>query len=419
MRLRRRPNDEPESDVTDASASSDAEAVGADTTDVTDAAPSEPDGRGRLPLVFGLGALVALLVMVVLVIRDPSSDGADGVPGLPAGHLTLGVQDDRLATDDVAGIVAGVDRIRATGVTVTRVDVAWADVAPNRPDDPANPDDPAYVWTRTDAIFDGLRQREIRAIVVFSASPGWANGGRGREWAPDAAAFGDFVRAVVTRYDEDRADIIAVEPWNEPNNPGYLMPQWDGVGPDATASAPAAYAELAREARDALSRTDAALVGPSTADIAASAPGVGGVSVADFVGALAEVSPAPVFDATAQHMQPQSAPGDAAGDGRVPSLATLPDLLTLFDRIAPGRDLLLTRIAYPTPPGGMSHQDQSTALTETFDVLRSNPRVRLMMWGPLQDTIENPSGLVTVAGAGKPALEVFTRTPKELVSETP
>lgn len=415
-------NDETESDVT-VPASSDAETadaaaeVDADATGDIDAVASEPARRRRLSLVFGLGALVALIVMVVLVVRDPTSGGPDRVPGLPTDALTLGVQDDQLATADISDLGARLDRVRATGVTVTRVDVAWADIAPTQPADPADPDDPAYVWARTDAVLDGLRQREIRVILVISASPGWANGGRGREWAPEAPALGDFVRAAMSRYDKDRVDIIAVEPWNEPNNPGYLMPQWDGVGPDAAAASPATYAGLVREVREALSGTGVALVGPSTADIASSAPGVGGVSVTDFVGALAEVTPAPAFDATAQHIQPQASPGASAD--RVPSLAALPELLALFDRIAPGRDLLLTRIGFATPPGGMTSDAQSTALTEAFEVLRAEPRVRLMVWGPLQDTIENPAGLITTAGADKPALAVFTRTPKELDSATP
>ncbi len=374
-------------------------------------------GRGRLPLIFGLGALVALVVMVALIVRDPSSAQDGTVRSLPDDALTIGVQDDQLTTASVADLSVRLDRLKETGVTVTRVEVTWADVAATRPADPANPDDPAYVWAHTDAVFDGLRQRDIRAMVVFSASPRWANENRGREWAPDPGALGDFARAFASRYTADRVDIIAYEPWNEPNNPGYLMPQWNGVGPDATAASPAAYAALAGAVDDAVSGHDAALVGPSTAEISMSAPGVGGVSVEDFVNGYAEVADAPTFDATAQHFQPAGL--RATMDVRVPSIMSLPTLIELFDRIAPGRDLLITRIAFATPPGGLTADEQATALSDMFALLRATPRVRLMMWGPLQDTIQNPAGLITSAGAAKPALDVFTRTPKELAVETP
>lgn len=397
MKLRRRPHDESATDVTTAPA-------------VTARALS------GWPLIFGIGAVVALVVMVVLVWRGPSS-GHSGVDALDRDALTLGVQDDQLASAPVSDLTGRLDRIAATGVTVTRVEVAWADVASSKPADARNPDDPAYSWQRTDAVFDGLRKHDIRAIVVFSASPGWANGDLGREWAPDPAAFGDFVHAFATRYRADPAEIIAYEPWNEPNNPGYLMPQWEGVGTTAAPASPTAYAELAAKARDAISGSGAALIGPSTADIASSAPGVGGVSVSDFVTALVEAKPRPHFDAVAQHLQPQS--GDDVSTSRVPSLEALPKLLALYDRLASGRDLFITRISYATAPGGMTFDQQSTALQDAVAALRTERRVRLMVWGPFQDTIENPAGLITTAGAAKPALGVFTRMPKTLASDTP
>ena len=50
---------------------------------------------------------------------------------------------------------------RDTGVTTTRVDLFWADIAPSRPADPADPADPAYDFARADLIFRGLAERGI------------------------------------------------------------------------------------------------------------------------------------------------------------------------------------------------------------------------------------------------------------------
>lgn len=403
MRFRRRPHDESETELTDAPS----------------AASATARGGGRLPLTLGVAALIALIVMIALIIRDPSKEGSGKIPGLDGNSLGISVQDDQLTTAGIPDLPARLDRLAATGVTITRVDVAWADIAATRPADPTDPADPAYSWERTDAVLDGLQQRGIRVIVNFSAVPGWANGTRSREWAPEAGTLGSFATAFATRYTPERVDIVAYEPWNEPNNPGYLMPQWNGVGETAAPASPATYARLANEVEGALSdlgrRT--ALVGPSTADIDTSAPGVGGVGVTDFVHALDAVEDRPTFDLAAQHLQPHDGPEVA--DPKVPSLSTIPELLELLDPIAPGRDLLITRIGYATAPGGMSADQQATALSATFAALRVHPRVRLMVWGPLQDTIQNPAGLITTAGAEKPGLGVLTRTPKSLATETP
>ncbi len=81
---------------------------------------------------------------------------------------------------------------------------------------------------------------------------------------PDAAAFGDFVAALGRRYDGDytvrAAGITATLPrigfwtiWNEPNQPGWLYPQWRAVAGRRVMDSPrlyrlyvgAAYAALA------------------------------------------------------------------------------------------------------------------------------------------------------------------------------
>ena len=53
------------------------------------------------------------------------------------------------------------DLLASTGVRVTRVDVLWNEVAPDRPARGDDPSDPAYRWSRYDRVADGLVRRGI------------------------------------------------------------------------------------------------------------------------------------------------------------------------------------------------------------------------------------------------------------------
>ncbi len=405
------------------SGSDDATRDDGNDTGAATAVMRRPSERSRTGIVvLGVATLLALAAMIVLIAMGPSDDaraeGPVSLPGLPDTAMTVGAQDDLLAVEPVDALAMRMDRLRDTGVTISRFDVPWADVAPTKPADPRNPDDPAYNWQRTDAVLDGLDRRDISPIVTFSRTPGWANGETGPEGAPEPDAYAAFVHAFATRYNGDghvRVDLY--EPWNEPNNPAALMPQWEGAGTAATPVAPGTYAALVERARTELRQAngDARIIGPSLADIEQSAPGVGGVGVQDFLEALAPLKPR--LDATSLHLTPTVAPG--APSTRIPSIGALPRLLTLLDTVSPGRDLLITQIGYATTPGGLSEDQQARFVTQTMTTLAANPRVRLAVWSPFQDTIDRPAGLITATGTAKPSLEAFTTNPKSLPSERP
>lgn len=188
----------------------------------------------------------------VAVAAFATSTHAAPATTLPEG-LTVSLQDDHLPVTPESNISNRVDMLASTGVRVTRVDVLWNTVAPTRPGSAANPNDPAYRWSRYDAIVDGLTARGIGVILNIYRSPSWANGGRGFQWAPSEGHFASFVTALARRYDgrtRDRSGRIhgpveMFEPWNEPNLAGFLMPQWQ-TAPDGTATpaSPRIYAGL-------------------------------------------------------------------------------------------------------------------------------------------------------------------------------
>jgi hypothetical protein len=155
-------------------------------------------------------------------------------PAMPAqGQLLLGVQDDALLTSahrDAWPLAKGLN------VRVVRFNVAWDAVANRtRPRNPANPDDPAYDWSRVDLMARNTADIGAQALFTIGGSPRWANGGRPSAVAPRRPFdFGRFCRAVGTRYSGRYVPEGATEPlprvrlfsvWNEPNRGQYFRPQ--------------------------------------------------------------------------------------------------------------------------------------------------------------------------------------------------
>ena len=370
-----------------------------------------------VPLLTGIGALIALGVMIALVAIGPGDDGGAAATGspFPARALTVSVQDDQLPIVSPELIAGRIDRIAASGVRFTRVDVFWVEIAANRPAAPRDPSDPAYSWSRYDAIIDGLSARGIEPIVVFSRTPGWANDDKGPEWSPDGDAYSAFVRAFATRYSGGaHARVRLFEPWNEPNNPLTFMPQWEGSGTQVAAASPARYADLLRRAWTEVKAvsSQSLVIGLSLAHVETSAPPAGGVSVTDFIQAL--VADPPPMDAAGIHLAPRGAPN--APSEAVPSFATLPRLVQDIDRVAPGVPVMVTQFGYSTPPGGLSEAVQATYLTQALDRMAAVPRIRLGVWFSLQDTPERPSGLLRLDGSEKPSWTAFVTSPKALPS---
>ncbi|MGE3138877.1 MAG: hypothetical protein AB7O53_05375, partial [Thermoleophilia bacterium] len=117
------------------------------------------------------------------------------------------VQDDVLTTAPLGEIPARVAMVKATRAKVARFDILWSTVAPTKPANPTNPADPAYDWSRIDAVFAGFKAAKVTPIVSTYSTPAWAVQGRdipqATAYNPDAptpAAYGQFMRAVATRY---------------------------------------------------------------------------------------------------------------------------------------------------------------------------------------------------------------------------
>ena len=196
-------------------------------------------------------------------------------------------QDDNLLLfNSDAGTARTLDTLKGLGVDRVRASVFWRNLAPANesvtkpPFDAADPAAyPAASWVPYDRL---VREAQARGIAVYfnptSPAPNWATGTPERPdidetFSPDAREFGLFVRALGTRYSGSfqglpRVDYWGV--WNEPNQPGWLTPQWEpapGEGPAGrmVEAAPRIYRALFDAAYEGLVATghgqDTILVG--------------------------------------------------------------------------------------------------------------------------------------------------------------
>ncbi len=158
--------------------------------------------------------------------------------------------DNRLIYDTPENVAATLDELKALGVDRLRVSVFWKIVAPEpqsrqKPDFDAS-DPGAYPpgsWDRYDTLVRFAAARGIGVnFNVTDPAPLWATGTPEREdiaetFEPSAKEFDLFVRAVGTRFNGTYADprrpgegslprVDYWTIWNEPNQAGWLTPQW-------------------------------------------------------------------------------------------------------------------------------------------------------------------------------------------------
>jgi hypothetical protein len=104
------------------------------------------------------------------------------------------------------------------GVGIYETALNWSEVAPTRPANARDPDDPAYRWPpELRFAIREARRYGIRVCVQVTYSPPWANGGRPPGWAPRPDDYANFVTAASRRYRAVRHWMVWGEPSRQPN----------------------------------------------------------------------------------------------------------------------------------------------------------------------------------------------------------
>jgi hypothetical protein len=187
------------------------------------------------------GQLAALACVVLGLVSVPAANAASANGLTTAIYLDPG---SSLWSGPSAGVAF--DRIRRTGAAAVRITVFWFEVAPSRrPEhwDPTNPADPSYRWGDLDREVVNAVQHGLEPLITIMSAPTWAQAYPPADdpynsHLPDPVAFGEFAKAVATRYSGSFQGLPRVrlwQAWNEPNISLYLIPQLENgqpVSPD-------------------------------------------------------------------------------------------------------------------------------------------------------------------------------------------
>jgi hypothetical protein len=217
--------------------------------------------------------IVAGLVAVVL-----TRGGSASTPARP--HLASMFQDDdHLLYAPDATVNRTLDELRGLGVDQIRATVLWKNLAP----DAASTTRPANFNARSPSAYAAsawvpydrlVQQAGLRGITVdfdlTAPGPLWAMAGGAPaakyqdHWSPSAQEFGSFVAAMGTRYSGRYIPAGANRPlprvsfwsvWNEPNQQGWLTPQYQSVRGQPVMQSAALYRAYADAAFTSLAQT--------------------------------------------------------------------------------------------------------------------------------------------------------------------
>ncbi len=140
----------------------------------------------------------------------------------PAGaspNARYGIMDDAWLLNGPGTLPERVATLDDLGVRLVRFTLRWDRIAPTRPADARDADDPAYRWGQYATVLEGLHEQGISALVTLYGSPSWANGGHLPGWLP-RSGFGNFAYAAAKRFPW----VHMWTAWNEPNGRTFAVP---------------------------------------------------------------------------------------------------------------------------------------------------------------------------------------------------
>jgi hypothetical protein len=337
-------------------------------------------------------------------------------PGMKIGFydeaLTLGYPDD-----------FGFRTLKDLRAQVLRMNLSWYKVANSRPANPANPDDPAYDWSQYDTALGYAQQYGIQVLLSIFGTPGWANGGKSFQYAPnDMSDLEGFAEAAAKRYNGGAHPRVSL--WaagNEPNAPNFLRPQSELRNGKWVFVSPGIYAQIC----NAVVRGIAA--GPGGAKVACGVLNPNGKLVPNgkrdsvapvlFLRLMAAAG-ASGMDAIAINPYPYSKlirPNQFVKSKQNVPLGNISVFIKAVDRAYSKRmRIWVTEYAYQTDPPdkhfGVPWATQAKYLTQGFKIMRKNPRIDYGFWFEIKDDsrLEGwQSGVISTSNVKKPSYAAF------------
>jgi hypothetical protein len=314
----------------------------------------------------------------------------------------------------------------------------WSQIAPTRPANPLNGDDPAYNLSDLDALVRTAPRYNMQVFITISGCPKWANGGKTANHPPkNLTDLTQFAHMLAARYNGQRIGFGAVTRWavwNEPNLALFLTPQFNSSGKIVSG---AEYAKLYMAAYTGIKAGNprALVAAGETSNRGHNRPTQPTISdstaPATFAHAVAVANPKLPMSAWSTHPYPSQyrlGPNQRVAYPNVglTNISKLGDSLRQwFHRRIP---IWISEWGEQTSPecvvrcegGGISHAQQATDAKTALALAQANPYVEMFVWFIFRDSSSQTwfSGLLNKNGAKKPAYSAFSAAAKSIDGQT-
>jgi hypothetical protein len=318
---------------------------------------------------------------------------------------------------------ANLDSAQAAGGTIVHTLANWSQIAPTKPANALDGDDPAYKLSDLDKLVADATNKGLQLLVTITGTPKWANGGRTQNYPPKSLArLTQFAHMLAARYDgtsPDRGAVLRWSIWNEPNLGRFLAPQFRGK--KIVSGATYAKLYLAGYRGIKAGNPGAQVAAGETSNRGRSHPtgsvGNDTVAPATFAQLVAKANPHLTFAAWATHPYPTVyalGPGQRVAYPNV-ALSTMSrfgaDLRKWFHRRVP---IWITEYGEQTKPedafGGISYAKQAADLRKALQLAHQNQYVEMFVWFIFRDSTRATwsSGVEKRSGAKKPSYNAFS-----------
>jgi Glycosyl hydrolase catalytic core. len=366
-------------------------------------------------------------VLVVIVLMAVPAAAVKAMPRMPVGFF----DDPSFRWSTVAP--TNLRAASAAHASIVHALADWSQIAPEKPANPLNGDDPAYNLSDLDTLVSTAPKYGLQVLITITGTPKWANGGKTTNHPPTHLAdLTNFAHMLAARYNGRRPGFGAVtrwSVWNEPNLQLFLTPQFNASGKIVS---PQEYVKLWMAAYTGIK------AGNSLAQVAAgetsnrghnrptAGNGINGtsdsVAPATFANLVAKAAPHLPFVAWAEHPYP-SIPHPSATQK-----ATYPEVrLTNIDKFGASLQqwfhrrvpIWVTEWAEQTAPeysqgGGISHAQQAKDVKTAIQLAQASPYVEMFVWFIFRDSTSQTwfSGIENKTGARKPAYSAWVTAAK-------
>jgi len=353
----------------------------------------------------------ALLALIVLFVSPTAVATATA-------RMPVGFYDDdsfRWSPDVSQNLLAA----QKAGASILHVTADWSAIAPTKPANPLDGNDPAYKLADLDQLVRNAGRYGFQVMINISRAPSWTNGGQAPNHPPkNLNDLTQFAQMLAARYDGEpnRGLVLRWSVWNEPNLGIFLTPQFV----NGKIVSPAEWVKLYMAGYKGIEAGDkkALVAGGETSNQGRNKPLADqpdSVAPATFAHLVSLIDPKLPFAAWATHPYPTTPSLPPTQKVAYPNVTLFTidkfgaSLQQWFHRRVP---IWVTEYAEQTKPqysGGVSYAQQAADAKEAMMLAAASPYVEMFVWFTFRDSPGTwQSGLETSGGVKKPSYAAFS-----------